>query len=77
MRKREPETEHQWLTRVTALANGCVPDGVDPESLQGKHYAVIARKVKADLDAAPPMTSAQKSMIVTLLRGGGHASTSA
>ena len=63
--------EDVWA-RGLALADGRIPDGVDPESAEGRRYAALIVRVKADIAAAPPMTPAQKRLVVTLLRGGDH-----
>ena len=63
-------SDHVWLEKVAALRAGRIPDDVDPGSLDGRRFALLARNVKDDLDAAPPMTPAQKRIVVTLLRGG-------
>lgn len=62
-------TDDVW-ERGFALAEGRIPPGIDPKSTLGKHYARLAATIKADVDAAPPMTAAQRRTIVTLLRGG-------
>ena len=61
----------EW-ERVFAIADGRIPDGIDPESPEGRRYAALITKVQADVAAAPPMTPAQKRFVVTLLRGGGR-----
>lgn len=61
-------TDDVW-ERGFALAEGRIPPGIDPDSALGQHYARLAAAIKADVDAAPPMTAAQKARVVTLLRG--------
>ena len=56
---------------IFALAEGRIPDGMDPESAEGRLHTAMAAKIAADLAVAPKMTAAQKALVVTLLRGAG------
>jgi hypothetical protein len=58
-----------WASGL-AVADGRIPDGVDPESAEGRRYAALIEHVRADVAAAPPMTDVQKALVATLLRGG-------
>lgn len=58
---------------ILALADGRIPDGIDPGSAKGRHYARVIQAVEADMAAAPPMSDAVKARVVALLRGGPDA----
>lgn len=55
--------------RGLAVADGRIPDGVDPDSAEGRRYAALIEHVRADVAAAPRMTESQKAQVITLLRG--------
>lgn len=67
------------VARGIAVADGRIPDSVDPESEGGWLYSRMIEHVRADVAAAPPLPVEAMAIICTLLRdargdaeGGGR-----
>jgi hypothetical protein len=67
---------HSWCedaALIADLANGRLPEGVRPDTAEGRHYRRIIDAIEADIAKAPPPTEAQLTKILPILRGGDHA----
>jgi len=63
---------HSRSQIILALADGRLPDGVDPDSQDGQRYRAIIADLKANRPPKP--TPAQLAVIVPILRGAQKSS---
>ena len=64
---------HDWAADadlIGRLAAGQLPEGVRPDTAEGRHYARIIAAIEADLAKALPLTQAQLNRIIPILRAG-------
>ena len=63
---------HEWAADaelIRKLAAGELPEGVRPDTAEGRHYARLIATVAADIADTPPLTQEQLSIIIPMLRG--------
>lgn len=68
-----PQPEDEFTRRILALADGRLPDGVDPDSAQGRHYRRLIDHSDADVARAPELSPSDLAPVVVLLRGPSRA----
>jgi hypothetical protein len=67
-----PDDPAYWPT-VSAIADGHLPDGVDPESPRGRYLRRWIEHVRADVARAPMLSPIDLASVVVLLRGPSRA----
>lgn len=72
-RPQPDEYMRRVLAHGLAIADRRIPDGVDPESSEGRHYARLIEHVRADVARAPELTPTDLAPVVVLLRGPNRA----